>query len=63
MINDCVTHHYACECREKHFAELECELRRLKKFLREMQDQTIMIKTDYGYRFIVPQQFMNERFD
>lgn len=62
-MNECVNHHHACDCREKYFAELECELRRLKKFLRDMQDQTIMIKTDYGYRFIVPQQFMNERFD
>ena len=63
IVRECITHHCACDCREKHFAELECELRRLKKFLHDIQDQAILIKTDYGYRFVVPQQFMSERCD
>jgi len=33
MAKECVTHHYACDCREQKFMELEEENQRLKSAL------------------------------
>jgi hypothetical protein len=37
------THHLACECREQYFAELECENRRLRRFLQTVIDESIQL--------------------
>ena len=36
MTRECITHHYACDCREAKFAQIEAENKKLREALEEM---------------------------
>lgn len=60
-MNECRSHHLACECREQQFAKVEQELFLLKQFIFDMRAQATLISTLQGYFVVVPEQFMRER--
>lgn len=41
----CVTHHYACDCREAHFAELERENAALREIIADALDASVDART------------------
>ena len=40
----CVTHHYACDCREEKFKKLEAENKRLREALNQMDNNAFVIR-------------------
>lgn len=63
-MRDCISHHHACDCRERHFAKMEIEYRALQLRwieLRQSSKGTILNEDGDPMYALVPLHVLNDQ--
>lgn len=63
-MKECITHHHACDCRERHFAKIDEQNRELKQRLIDLrQSSRGKIVNEYGDPMyaLIPLSVLNDQ--